>query len=136
MRRLLTGSLLIAVVALVFAACDSGDDYYRDGVYADSCNQFASCGTCTPIQGCGWCTFADGTGACVAYPDECDSAQTFTWTWGPGGCRAGADASVVTGDAARGGDGSSTTPSGDSSSTTPPPSGNDASASTGEGGGG
>jgi hypothetical protein len=103
MRRfasLLSRVLVLTVGLVVFVACNDGGGNGDNASYSDPCNQLRSCGTCTPVQGCGWCAFSDGTGACAADPSECSTAPTFTWTWGPDGCRKGADASVVAPDAA------------------------------------
>jgi hypothetical protein len=130
MRRFLTALLFSSVSAVAVAlvgACDDGGGDHDRGSYGDPCNQVTSCGACTPIQGCGWCTFADGTGACASDPNECASVtgvNTFTWAWEPSGCRAGADASVATGDGGATETGAVTTPAGDSG-------GDDAAADTG-----
>jgi hypothetical protein len=79
-----------AVVLLASACSDDSSDYEYDrgwrGGYGDGCHQYTSCGTCTPVLGCGWCTTGVGLGMCAADPNECDGAQSFSWTWDPSGC--------------------------------------------------
>ena len=103
MKKLASGALLSALIALVFAAC--GDDHRWEsgaGLQSD-CSQYTTCSTCTPALGCGWCMNALGEGACAQSPDEC-VGTAFSWTWEATGCRVGADASAVRPDAARAAD--------------------------------
>jgi hypothetical protein len=88
-------------VALVLGACSERDQSVG-GVYGGpvaNCAVYTSCGTCTPVPGCGWCYNADGTGTCAPDPDGC-TTPSFSWTWEPNGCRVGAEAGVVSYDAA------------------------------------
>ncbi len=96
------------MIGLAVQACDSSDDeggWGGSGRGGDPCNQYSSCGTCTPVEGCGWCATGPSQGLCASDPDECDQAQSFSWTWNASGCVVAADASVVTGvDAGAGAD--------------------------------
>lgn len=88
-------AVLVALgVALTVAACSDHERFDESQSRAD-CSRFTSCGACTPVLGCGWCSTSSGSGICTDQPNDCASAQQFSWTWEPSGCRAGADASVV-----------------------------------------
>jgi hypothetical protein len=97
MKRFLAITLAASAIALGLAACDSNDDdYWAYERRGDPCLEFATCGSCTPVMGCGWCSTST-RGACVSDPGECAGAESFSWTWDPSGCSAGADASVAPG---------------------------------------
>jgi hypothetical protein len=100
MSRTFASALVVSVLGLAFAACDSGDGYGESGYGgidygpAYGCGAYTSCQACTPVNGCGWCYDSDGTGTCTASPSLCKT-PSFSWTWNPEGCRVSAEAGVT-----------------------------------------
>jgi hypothetical protein len=95
MHRFVGAFILASFAGVSIGACSdssSGGGYGYAYGSANSCSQYTTCGSCTPVQGCGWCFNTSG-GACASDPDQCASANEFTWTWNADGCP-GVDASV------------------------------------------
>jgi Plexin repeat len=89
MKNLTLGLLGLALLAGTFGAgCIENDGRRYGGYYYPTCQKFVTCDGCTRALGCGWCM--SGTkGLCVSEPNQCATAESFSFNWEPTGCPGG-----------------------------------------------